>query len=429
VAVVSCAAHRDGEEKVVTVKIVYIHQHFRTPAMVGGTRSYEFAKRLVEHGHEVHMITADADAVGVRRWGGWRTSNESGITVHWAPIPYRNEMGYAQRLRAFGHFARSAAVRASRLEQDLVFATSTPLTVAVPAIYAAARRRVPMVFEVRDLWPEVVIALGGLRSPIARHAAWTLEALAYRRSSHIIALSDSIASSIRTRFPDTAVTVVPNGCDLSLFADAERSGKQLRAETRWLGQRPLVLYAGTLGPANGVEYLVRAAAVLHETHPDVRIAVVGTGREEQHLRQLATRLGVLNRNLFMLGAVSKTEVVRYFGACDLSMAILVENPALQGDAGNKVFDALAAGRPVGINYRGAINDLLRESGAGIALPPGDPVGAARVIAGFLDDSAATGSARMAARSLAVTRFDRNDLFARFETVLLNAHRGVPVRVG
>jgi glycosyltransferase involved in cell wall biosynthesis len=286
-----------------------------------------------------------------------------------------------------------------------------------------------MVFEVRDLWPEVPIALGALRSPVMRRLAWALEAWAYRRSSHVIVLSDSMADSIRRRFPNTRISVVPNGCDLARFADADRLGKELRNDLPWLGQRPLVLYAGTLGLVNGVGYLIRAAAILQKSDPDIRIAIVGAGREEAELRALATRLGVLDRNLFMLGAVPKTDVARYFGACDLAVSTVIENPALQGEAANKVFDALAAARPVGLNHGGELTDLICKSRAGVALPPGDHVGAAHVIATFLRDSAAVSSARTAARSLAVTRFDRCDLFTRFETVLLDAHRGGLVGVG
>jgi glycosyltransferase involved in cell wall biosynthesis len=397
--------------------------------MVGGTRSYEFAKGLVERGHDVHMITSDADASDADRRLAWRTSRESGITVHWSSIPYRNSMGYGQRLRAFGHFARAAAVRAAGLEQDVVFATSTPLTVAIPAAYAAYRRRVPMVFEVRDLWPEVPIALGALRSPVMRRLAWALEAWAYRRSSHVIALSDSMADSIRRRFPDTRITVVPNGCDVARFADADRLGKELRNDLPWLGQRPLVLYAGTLGLVNGVGYLVRAAAILQKSDPDIRIAIVGAGREEAELRALATRLGVLDRNLFMLGAVPKSKVVGYFGACDLAVSTVIENPTLQGDAANKVFDALAAGRPVGLNHGGALTDLICRSGAGLMLPPSDHAGAADAIARFLRDPSSVQSARIAAGSLATTRFDRRELLLQFESVLLRAHRGDLVGVG
>ncbi|MBW6438824.1 glycosyltransferase family 4 protein [Actinoplanes hulinensis] len=400
------------------MRITYIHQYFKTPGMSGGTRSYEFARRLVDRGHEVHMITGDPD--GDRA----RATREAGIVVHWLPVPYSNAMSYRRRIGAFFDFVRRSTVEAARIPADLVLATSTPLTVAIPGAYAAMRRRVPMVLEVRDVWPELPIAMGALRSPVSRWAAERLEAWAYRRAAHVIALSPGMAASIQRRFPRVGVTVVPNSSDIGLFAGADRAGAILRQETPWLGDRPLVLYAGTLGPANGVDYLVRMAACLAETAPDARVAIVGDGRMRDSLRELAAGLGVLDRNLFLLGPVSKERVVAFFGACDLATSVFVDIPELGNNSPNKVFDAFAAGRPVAVNHGGWIADLLTESGAGLVLPAGDPGAAAIAVADFLGDESDRTSARAAASALARDRFDRDLLFEDFERVLNRAvYRG------
>ena len=382
--------------------------------MSGGTRSYEFARRLVERGHEVHMIAGEP--AGDRA----RTSTEAGIVVHWLPVPYHNSMTYRRRIWAFiGFVGRSAAV-AGRLRHDLVFATSTPLTVAIPGVYAALRRQVPMVLEVRDVWPEVPIAVGALRSPVSRWAARRLEAWAYHRAVHVIALSPGMADSIRRRFAEVAVTVVPNSSDRELFAGADRAGALLRQATPWLTDRPLVLYAGALGLVNGVDYLVRMAARLADTDPDVRVVILGDGRTRDDVRALATELGVLDRNLFMLGPVTKAEVVAFFGACDLAVSVFIDLPELGNNSPNKVFDAFAAGRPVAVNHGGWIAELIAASGAGLVLPPDDPAGAAAAVAGFVRDRAACGAARAAASVLARDRFDRDLLFRDFERVLTEA---------
>ncbi|MEU8661617.1 glycosyltransferase family 4 protein, partial [Actinoplanes philippinensis] len=324
------------------MRITYIHQYFKTPSMSGGTRSYEFARRLVERGHEVHLITGDPHA---RRA---RVTTEAGIVVHWLPVPYDNAMSYRRRILAFLGFVGRSALVAGRLRHDLVFATSTPLTVAVPGAWAALRRRAPMVLEVRDVWPELPIAMGALRSPVSRWAARRLEAWAYRRSAQVIALSPGMAASIRRRFPRVPVTVVPNSCDRDLFAGAGEAGERLRRDTPWLGDRPLILYAGTLGLANGVDYLVRMAARLADTDPGVCVVILGDGRMRDSLRNLAAELGVLDRNLFLLGPVSKAEVVAFFGACALAASVFADVPELGANSPNKVFDAFAAGRPVAV---------------------------------------------------------------------------------
>ncbi|WP_230858844.1 glycosyltransferase family 4 protein [Actinoplanes aureus] len=386
--------------------------------MAGGTRSYEFARRLVERGHEVHVITGETNG------GRARISTESGIVVHWLPVPYANSMSYSRRIWAFLSFVCRSTAVAGRLRHDLVFATSTPLTVAIPGVFAALRRRVPMVFEVRDLWPEVPIAMGALRSPVTRWAARRLEAWAYRRSAHVIALSVGMAASIRRRFPGVPVTVVPNGSDRALFggADAKQAAAALRRATPWLQDRPLILYAGTLGVANGVDYLARMAVPLAGIDPDVRIAILGEGRMREQVRRLAAELGVLDRNLFLLGPVPKTDVVAFVAACDLATALTIDVPGLSPDSSNKLIDAFAAGRPVAVNHGGWIADLITASGAGLVLPPDDPAAAAAAVAAFVRDPGATSTARTAAAALARDRFDRDLLFQEFERVLTGSVR-------
>ncbi|MEU8044018.1 glycosyltransferase family 4 protein [Micromonospora echinofusca] len=416
------------------MRIVYLHQYFRTPAMSGGTRSFEFARRLVARGHEVHVVTSDTEARPDAA-PTWRTSVEAGALVHWAAVPYHNAMSYRDRLGAFGRFARLAARRAASLDQDVVFATSTPLTIALPAVFSARRRRVPMVLEVRDLWPEVPIALGALRSPLSRWAARTLAGWAYRNATEVVALSPGMAEGVRARYPDVPVTVIPNGCDGELFAGADAAGKSLRDRTAWLrGGRPLILYAGTIGFVNDVGYLVRMAESLSHSHPEVRLAVVGRGAEAAAVREQARACGVLDLTFFMLDQVPKAEIAALFGACDLAISTVRDEPALHANSANKVFDAFAAGRPVAVNHEGWIADMLRSSGAGLVLPAGDPASAAALVGAFVTDPNRTAEARAAARALAATEFDRDLLFERFEGALLRAvtgtdrHRTVGTRI-
>ena len=150
------------------MRIVYLHKYFVTPEMPGIVRSYEMARRLVAMGHEVHMVTTDQrlDAEAAKR-PAWRVTNEAGIHVHWTAVPYDNTQAYGDRLRAFLTFAWRAARKAIELRGDVIFATSTPLTIAIPALLATWRTRRPLVFEVRDLWPAVPIAIGAIRKPLA----------------------------------------------------------------------------------------------------------------------------------------------------------------------------------------------------------------------------------------------------------------------
>jgi glycosyltransferase involved in cell wall biosynthesis len=401
---------------------VYIHQYYCNPQMAGGIRSYEQARRLVARGHTVHVITTDI--TGDRRGTGWRRTREDGVDVHWFPVPYSNHMSYARRIRAFAEFMVLAAVKAATLKADLVFATSTPLTVAVPGVIAARLRRVPFVFEVRDLWPEVPIEMGALRNPVARRLAGALAGFAYRNAAEVVALSPGMAAGVTARRPATRTTVIPNAADLELFDVPPEAVRRFRAEHRWLGDRPLIVYTGALGAVNGVEYLIRAARRMRDVDPDVQTLIVGHGKEWDDTRRLAAEHGLLDDTVRMWPKVPKAELPVILGAATLSTSFVRPVRALWDNSANKFFDALAAGRPIAVNYGGWQSDLLRETGAGLVLDPHDADGAGDLLAARARDDVWLKEAGEAAHRLAVERFSRDLLFEEFEAVL---HRSAATR--
>lgn len=403
--------------------VLYVHQYFQTPEAAGGIRSYEFARRLVDEGHTVEVLTSchGDDAAPGHTPGTWRTSIEAGIHVHWCRVDYSNHMSFPRRVWAFAEFALRATLRLRRLRGDLVVATSTPLTVAVPAVLGA--RGTPMVFEVRDVWPEVAVAMGALRNPAARAAARWMERWAYRNAEHVVALSPDMAASIVARFPGVAVTVVPNASDRALFRDRDDEATAMRAARPWIGGRPLVLYAGTFGRANDVAYLVRLAAAMLPLDPEVRFLLVGDGSEWEATRTLAADLGVLDVNVAVERPMPKRQVPALFAAADVCTSVMADVPALEANSANKAFDAFAAGRPLVINHGGWLADVVEGEGAGLVLPRRDLATAARTLALALHDAAWRCAARAASRQLAEGRFDRDLLYATFAAVLRDAVLG------
>lgn len=399
--------------------IIYLHQYYRTPTSsgVGGTRSYEFARRLVANGHTVEMITSEHHPE--EEWRrGWRVTEDDGIRVHWLPVPYGNDMSYTRRLRSFMAFALGSANRAASLGGDVVFATSTPLTICLPAIYAAWRTRVPMVFEVRDLWPDAPIALGVLKNPLAIWAARRLERLAYRSAAQVVALSQGMADGVtRCGVPADKVHVIPNACDLDVFGPDPAAAAAVRARFAWLGERPLVVYVGTFGSVNGVGYLVEVAARTAELDPDVRFLLVGEGKEFQAVKERASHLNVLDRSLFMLGPRPKIEIADFLAAADLATSVVVDVPALWNNSANKFFDGLASGTAFAVNHEGWQADLLREWEAGLVLEAKDTAAAATSIVKALRTPGWAEQAGRNARRLAESEFARDSLAARFEQVL------------
>ena len=346
---------------------------------------------------------------------------EDGIQVHWCAVPYANAMGFRDRLGAFFRFALLAARRSIAIRGDVIFATSTPLTIALPAIASKWWLRKPLVLEIRDLWPDVPIAIGALRHPLAIAAARALEWCAYHSATSVVALSPGMREGVIARgVPGDRVSVIPNSADVDLFQPGREAGRAIRDAHPWLAGRPLVLYAGTLGLMNDVRYLVRVAAALKPLLPEARFAILGDGAERSVIADLAREVGVLGETLFLLEPVAKAEVVQWFAAADLVTSLFRDAPAMWANSANKFFDGLAAGRPVAINYGGWQADLLTKWGAGVVLPVGDPDAAARLVAGVLTNAQWLTAAGSQARSLAEKEFDRDRLASRLIDVIESA---------
>lgn len=400
------------------MKVLYLHQYFNLPSDSGSTRSYEMARRLVAAGHEVVMITSDYRQRF--RHKGWKVTYEDGIQVHWLSVPYSNRLGYSARIKAFLRFAIGAALRAARIPADVVFATSTPLTIVLPGVWAAKRQHIPMVFEVRDLWPELPVAMGAIKGPLIPPAKG-LAYLAYRNAARVVALSPDMAKGVeKWGYPASNITVIPNACDVALFQYAQEAGVAFRRQHAWLQDRPLIVYTGTLGRINGVDYLVRVAAEMARKDAQVRFLVVGEGAEEERVRQTAENLGVLEKNFFMMPSVPKKRMPEILGAATVATSLFIDLPEMWANSANKFFDALAAGTPVAINYKGWQANVLRRTGAGIVLPPDDAQRASAHLLKFIRDRARLENAREAAIALATTEFNRDYLTAQLERVLQEA---------
>ena len=403
------------------MRVIYLHQNFRTPQMSGGTYPYEMARRLVRRGHEVHVVTAERETLS----GGWVQTEEAGIHVHWYPVAYSNHMGFKRRICAFAKFAWLASWKAASLPGDVIWACSPPLTTAIPAVYASRKKSIPMVFEVADLWPETAIAMGALKRRPAIAAARRLERFAYQNAAHIVAMSPQMKAGIAsTGYPREKITVIPNGCDPQLFRVPEQLGRDFRNRHDWLGNRPLVAYTGTLGLVNGVDYLARLAAVVRKRDPEIRFLTVGTGGAEETVRREAARLGVLDRNFLMHPPIPKSQMPAVLSAADVATSTVIDREALWANSANKVFDAMAASRPIVINHEGWFADLIRQWDCGLVLPPNELELAADTLVGALRDPQWLVRAGAAAWRVGEKLFARESLVDALESIFTSL---VPTR--
>lgn len=404
------------------MRILYVHQFFATrESDLGLIRSYEFSGRWVAQGHDVTVITSSSRLPAEYQRKLFATGDVDGIHVLAVRVAYSNYMSYARRIRSFLTFTAGAtwlALRAPR--PDVILATSTPLTVGVPALIAARLRGVPLVFEVRDLWPEAAIQMGALRRDgvLAKLAKW-LERTLYRGSAEVVGLSPGMVEGILDEGIDPAhVTMIPNAADVGLFHPGERDPDLV--ERYALQGRFVVGYAGAIGPSNAVEDQVpEAARILNERgRHDVVFLIAGDGKSLPALRERVAGLP----NVILAGTVPKREVPRLTRTADVLMTLFADVPILAMNSPNKFFDALASGRPVLVNSPGWTKALVEDNDCGVYVPAGDGVAMADAIERLADEPETVERMGRNARALAERDFSRDDLAAQMLAVLERALR-------
>lgn len=376
----------------------------------------------MDAGHNVEIVTSAAYLPEkYQKEGKWiYVTSHLGIKMTVVNNDYSNEMTFVQRIFSFITFAILASYISMRRSPDIVFATSTPLTIVIPGIVGKIWNRIPLVVEIRDLWPELPIAIGAIRNPILIWATRLLEKTAYSMSSHVIALSPGMRDGIAsTGYPPERISVLPNSCDVDAFNVSSDEGLKFRNQFEWLYKHPLVIYAGTIGPINGVGYLPQLAQKVYDIDTQVRFLVVGRGGyEEQIVHDLAKKLGVLNKNFYMIPQIPKSYMPAALSAATISTSLFIDLPEMQNNSANKFFDALASGTPVAINYGGWQAEILEKSGAGITLHPSDFEHAAETLVAFLRDERGLRQSAAHALSLAKTQFSRDDMARTLEQILL-----------
>lgn len=391
--------------------ILYFHQHFSTPRGSTGIRSYEMARRLVRHGHQVTMVCGSYGAGKTGLEGpfekGRRTGTIDGIRVIEFDVAYSNSTGFARRARLFAMFALGGVSLALTHRYDRVFATTTPLTAGIPGILARWLRGKSFIFEVRDLWPELPRAMGVIRNPLVLGLMSILEWTSCRSAHRCIALSPGIAEGLaRLGVSRDRIARIPNGCDLDIFA--ARNGGSWRPEGVKDGDL-MAVFTGTHGIANGLDAVLDAAAVLKARgRDDIRLVLIGDGRLKPRLMERALAEGL--ENVLFHDPVDKARLSGLMAAADVGMQCLANVPAFYyGTSPNKFFDYIAAGLPVLNNYPGWLAGMIAEQDCGFAVAPDDPEAFADALERAADNRPALARMSENASRLAQEEFDRATL--------------------
>ena len=401
------------------MRVLYLHQHFSTPAGATGTRSFAMARALAARGHAVTVACGSYAGADTGLGGAFRSGRREGrvgpFRVVEFAVPCGNAQSLAARAAAFGRYAARASALALSGSWDVVVASSTPLTVALPALAARHGRGTPFVFEIRDPWPELPRAMG-VGSPPLWFALDRLADAACRSAAAVVALSEGMAETAVAHGADPDnVSVVPNGADLDLF------GPQIapwRPELARSGE-VLAVYAGAHGRANGLDLLLRAAAPLRAERAPLRLLLVGEGSEKPRLLSEAAAAGL--DNVSFLDPLPKPRLAALLAGSQIGVQCLAPVPEFaEWTAPNKLMDYMAAGLPVVAAMGGRAARLLSEGPCGVPTPPGDSAALAKALATLAASPARRAALGAAARAQAVRRWDRRLLAARFCAVVEGA---------
>jgi len=403
--------------------VLYLHQYFATRKGMTGTRSYEFSRYLVRKGHRVTMITSGLANLEfpVPEGKEYAELETEGIRVVPIAAAYNDpnvssSMNGWQRMLKFYQFAWLAVRVGKKLPRpDVVFATHTPLPIGLAGLALGRHFEVPFVFEVRDLWPEALVNVGALNNPLA---IWWLRRMAariYAGAEHIVALSPGIKEGIvGAGAPAEKITVIPNGSDLDLFGPhVDGSTERNRLN---LGKKFAAVYFGATGLANGLEYIIEAGRILAERGNERIVLVLhGAGARRPELEQMA-RQYKLSNVVFSEPTPGKEHVARLVAACQACMVIYRATKE-HGWSPNKMFDALAAGKPVLINVPGWLSETIENNHCGRSLDPHRPQMLADALEELAADPKLCRQMGENARALAESEFAREKLAGRLESVL------------
>jgi glycosyltransferase involved in cell wall biosynthesis len=343
--------------------ILYIHQHFATPTGCTGTRSYEFARRWVKAGHKVTLITGYYDIGGLKVTGSlYQKQNIEGINVIIAGSKYSNKQSYLRRVISFLSFCLLSIYAGLRTKSvDVIYASSTPLTVGIPAMVIKWIKHIPFVFEVRDQWPEIPIELGIISNRFLIKILLWLEKTIYRNCSSIVALSPGQADGIRAVLTEEKpITVIPNSCDIDVFRP-DINGSDVRQKKAW-EDKFVLLHTGAMGKVNGLDFVIDAAERLKD-HSNIIFVLIGDGSQKTFLESRIKRLGL--SNVQISSSVPKQELPEILVAADAALVIIANYPIIEHNCANKFFDGLSAGVPVLLNYSGWQRELLESNEAGL----------------------------------------------------------------
>lgn len=388
------------------MKILYIHQYFKTPSESGSTRSYWISKELFKRGHEVTIIsgtTKKNQKIGLFL--------QDGVQVKYLDTFYTQKMSLLKRAYAFLKFTLQSIAYISKNHKkfDIIYATSTPLTTGIPALFAKYLFNIPFIFEVRDVWPEVPIQMGAIKNTFIINLLRGLESSIYQNSSSIITLSPDMTDLLKLNMvkKQSNIYTISNMSKTELFWKRDIN-ERIIAKYGLKADGFKIVYFGAVGRANGLHNAIKLFDLYQNKYPQskVQFIIIGNGSEFESLKSYSLSLRYVQIK-FIPGQSLKV-VSELVNACDASLVSFLNIPILDSNSPNKLFDSLSAELPLIVNSNGWTRTLVENNNCGVYYKFDDFNSFEIAIEKLLIDKNRIEFSRNA-RNLALNKFDKSIL--------------------
>ena len=355
------------------MKILYISQYFLPEMGAPAARVYELARHWSEMGHEVKVLTAFPNhPTGIipEEYKGqvFRREQVEGIEVIRTWVFAAPNKGFTKRVGNYLSFPMSAILLGVPMigACDVVIATSPQFFVAAAGYIASRFKRKPFIFEVRDLWPDSIAAVGAISNQFVLGILRSIEEFLYRRADKIVPVANSTKDILSKRgVPKSKIHIIPNGADIKLFKPGPKQNL-IRKKYGIANDEFVVSYIGTHGMAHGLETVLDAALDFRD-NGCVRFLFVGEGAEKEKLINLAKSYTL--SNVMFIDQQPRELMPYFYQASDVCLIPLIDKPLFSAVIPSKMFEIMSCGRPIVLGVRGEAHTLLKRANAGIAIEP------------------------------------------------------------
>ncbi|HEU4451560.1 MAG TPA: glycosyltransferase family 4 protein [Longimicrobium sp.] len=405
------------------LKIGYLVQQFPPEVGAGPARVTEMAQRWIAAGAQVTVITGMPNRPEGRIHSGYRgklflDEEHQGIRVLRSWLYASPKHGFARTILNNTSFMATSALNGlARAERfDVLIASSPPFFPHIAGAAVSRMRKIPLVLEIRDLWPDYLVGMGVLKEGAATRALFALERALLRQAAHTVVVTESFRERVIEKgVPAEEIDVISNGVDTAFYRPDSGEEPPLDALRRRDGDF-VVGYLGNFGAGQALAQVVEAAARMRQSAPEIRFVMAGDGPERAAVEARREELGAGNVSIHP--PITKESTRAFYNACDVCLVPLAPFPILQETVPSKIFEVMACERPVLASLGGEGARIVERSGGGVVTPPGDPEALAAALL-RLRDAGADSRAGMGRRGRAFVgeHYSREALAARYLEIL------------